>query len=55
VREKVIEETRILKTWTIKEIKQTREIFSVPDIIGNFSFEEAPSENSSPVVFENYA
>lgn len=34
MREKVGGETRILRTWTLKEIKETRDMFKVPGIIG---------------------
>ena len=34
VRERVTEDSRILKTWANKEIKQVREMFKVPGIIG---------------------
>ena len=34
-REKVTEECRALRNWTNKEIRETREIFNVPGIIGS--------------------
>ena len=34
-REKVTEECRALRNWTNKEIRETRDIFNVPGIIGS--------------------
>ena len=46
-REKVTEECRALRNWTNKEIRETREIFNVPGIIG--STQPNKTITSSPV------
>ena len=46
VRERVNEDSRILKNWANKEIKQVRELFKVPGIIGTGA--AASDEEVSP-------
>ena len=35
MREKVNEDSRILKNWTVKELKDVRNLFTVPGLIGS--------------------
>ena len=47
-REKVTEECRALRNWTNKEIRETREIFNVPGIIGSSQKTITSSQIESP-------